>query len=26
VLNPDPMFRDLQQVEVYLKQQIRKYS
>jgi hypothetical protein len=26
VTNPDPMFRDLTKVEIYLKQQIRKYS
>ena len=26
VTNPDPMFRDLSKVEVYLKREIRKYS
>jgi hypothetical protein len=26
ITNPDPMFRDLSKVEVYLKNQIRKYS
>jgi hypothetical protein len=26
VMYPDPLFRDLSKVEVYLKQQIRRYS
>ena len=26
ITNPDPLFRDLSKVEVYLKREIRKYS